>query len=218
MAYEEQLQVYQSFVDILRKRNMQMDYVAEKYGINFFTLRNQIHLCKRGEASEYVYEKMCELVKKLNLSRKVFPRKCVVCGKPYHLKNLSNVRQKTCSPKCQREAKLLWKKQYDLENPNMDEFFLECQICGKTFKGTRRRKYCSVECRRIGRSKHNCLYCGKPISAKRKYCSHDCQYEHMLILKEEKRKEELLQKDPNIGWGNIDKINNTLANLQNGLY
>ena len=80
---------------------------------------------------------------------------------------------------------------------------LECQRCGKWYRGVKRSKYCSKECadlaqrdqmkavnerRRKPRTERTCPYCGKKFSAvgdKQRYCSKKCQqsYNNMLQRK-----------------------------------
>lgn len=80
---------------------------------------------------------------------------------------------------------------------------LECQRCGKWYKGVKRSKYCSKECadlaqrdqmkavnerRKKPRTERTCPYCGKKFSDagdKQRYCSKKCQqsYNNMLQRK-----------------------------------
>lgn len=78
---------------------------------------------------------------------------------------------------------------------------LECQRCGKWYKGVKRSKYCSKECadlaqrdqmkavnerRRKPRTERTCPYCGKKFSAagdKQRYCSRKCQESYNNMLK-----------------------------------
>ena len=88
------------------------------------------------------------------------------------------------------------------------KFTLECQRCGKLYKGLKQSRYCSRECadlvlreqqkaihekRKKPRTERVCPYCGKKFSAvggKQVYCSKKCQqsYNRQLRRKKEDKK------------------------------
>ena len=81
---------------------------------------------------------------------------------------------------------------------------LECQRCGKLYKGLKQSRYCSKECadlaqrdqmkaihekRRKPRTEKACKYCGKKFSTavdKQVYCSKKCQESYNNMLKRKK--------------------------------
>lgn len=90
-------------------------------------------------------------------------KKCQWCGKPSE--------KAFCSDKCR------------LENSGNGNIACVCEVCGKSFVGIYKRKYCSDECRTKGVAKtyaerrpDKCIVCGGPMPAD--YigtCSKECQ-------------------------------------------
>ena len=87
-----------------------------------------------------------------------------------------------------------------------EKITLECQRCGKWYKGVKRSKYCSKECadlawrdqvkanrerrKKNGEETRVCKFCGKtfPVQGKRLYCSAKCQTQHGSRLQWERTK------------------------------
>lgn len=82
---------------------------------------------------------------------------------------------------------------------------LECQRCGKWYKGVKRSKYCSDACAQAAQrdqmkavnerrkkqpTERVCPYCGKKFIAtgKRLYCSHECQERYNSRMQNAKKK------------------------------
>lgn len=79
-------------------------------------------------------------------------RKCTVCGREFESHNGREV----CSESCFLERKRKWEKETRKRkkcNQLNDPITYTCAICGRQFDGMR-QKYCSDECRAIGRKQH----------------------------------------------------------------
>lgn len=79
-------------------------------------------------------------------------RKCTVCGREFESYNGREV----CSESCFLERKRKWEKETrsrKKHNQLNSPITYICPICGKQFEGMR-QKYCSNECRAIGRKQH----------------------------------------------------------------
>jgi hypothetical protein len=91
---------------------------------------------------------------------------CNTCGKEFKIsksKRLEN--QIFCSRECfkNRKPKLLNKK---------------CKICGMQILGTGRNEYCSLECKKVGLIKKECINCKNEFNTKKKkslFCSRKCK-------------------------------------------
>lgn len=131
---------------------------------------------------------------------------CIQCGKPFEQVYISGSKQKYCNKKCadrasyerqKKKHKRICKKCNKRFNTSIknDEFCgmdcsnnyimkRECISCGNIFKGTRRVKYCSEECRKEIRV---CPVCNEKFKelphSKTIYCSDNCHKESISLYR-----------------------------------
>lgn len=94
-----------------------------------------------------------------------------------------------------------------------------CVVCGKSFDGSPRSKYCSDACRHTDQYSSTCIVCGKPTKRGCKTCSQECLKKHLSEVNQDperkakntaKTKQTKLQRygDPN--YHNKEKAAQTM--------
>lgn len=79
-------------------------------------------------------------------------RKCTVCGQEFESHNGKEV----CSKECEIERRHKYEKEANYRRRkglSCTPISYTCLVCGKQFEGLR-QKYCSEECRKMGRKEH----------------------------------------------------------------
>jgi predicted nucleic acid-binding Zn ribbon protein len=108
--------------------------------------------CSRDCAFKYKAEQKAKRLKEREI-QKEYKRICAVCGKSF----TSKTNQKYCSKKCLREKERIRAKQQAKEKYQIREPLI-CKECGKPFipeYPSKRRKFCSDDCRRKYQSRKN---------------------------------------------------------------